>query len=83
MSHKSVRTGIQKPAFSRHILGMRVDCSSYEDAVQQVLNAAETRTPFWLCPACVQTVVEAHRAPSFREVMDTANLVTTDGMPLV
>ncbi len=83
MNHKSVRMGHQKPAISRHILGMRVDCSSYEDAVQQVLNAAETRTPFWLCPACVQTVVEAHRAPSFREVMDTANLVTTDGMPLV
>jgi N-acetylglucosaminyldiphosphoundecaprenol N-acetyl-beta-D-mannosaminyltransferase len=83
MSHNAVPMRYQRPAFSRHILGMRVDCSSYEDAVAQVLNAAETRTPFWLCPASVQTVVEAHRAPSFRDVMDTANLVTTDGMPLV
>ena len=23
------------------------------------------REPFWLCPACVQTILEAHRSPSF------------------
>lgn len=83
MSTESVSLEFRTPPLSRYILGMRVDFSSYEDAVKRVLCAAENRQPFWLCPACVQTVVEAHRAPSFSAVMDTASLVTTDGMPLV
>ena len=45
--------------------------------------AAKDREPFWLCPACVQTVMEAHANATFRSVMKTAGLVTSDGMPLV
>lgn len=83
MSTESASVTLQAPLVSRHILGMRVDFSSYEDAANRVLQAADNQQPFWLCPACVQTVVEAHRAPSFKAVMETASLVTTDGMPLV
>ncbi len=73
----------KEPMLNRHILGMRVDFSSYEDAVARVLRAAEDPRPFWLCPASMQTVMEAHRTPSFQAVMDSASLVTSDGMPLV
>lgn len=83
MSPARISTENREPVLSRYILGMRVDFSSYNDATARVLEAAEKRQAFWLCPACVQTVIEAHRAPSFRAVMDTASLVTTDGMPLV
>jgi N-acetylglucosaminyldiphosphoundecaprenol N-acetyl-beta-D-mannosaminyltransferase len=83
MSTTSVSLELTTPPISRRILGMRVDFSSYEDAAKRVLLAAENRQAFWLCPACVHTVVEAYRALSFRAVMDTATLVTSDGMPLV
>ena len=36
-----------------------------------------------MCPASVPTIIEAHRDDSFRQVMLTADFVTTDGMPLV
>jgi N-acetylglucosaminyldiphosphoundecaprenol N-acetyl-beta-D-mannosaminyltransferase len=83
MSREKKSLEYRTPALSRYILGMRVDFSSYEDAVERVLLAVENGQPFWLCPASMQTVMEAHRAPSFHAVMDTASLVTTDGMPLV
>lgn len=72
-----------RPIVNRKILGMRVDFSSYDDAVERVLRAAEKRQPFWLCPASVHTVIERHHNSMFREVMDSASLVTTDGVPLV
>lgn len=75
--------GSEPDRIQRRIVGMRVDASTYADATAQVIRAARERQAFWLCPACVQTVLEAHRSPSFRRVMDTASLVTTDGMPLV
>ncbi len=62
---------------------MRVDASSYSSATAQVIAAAQRQEAFWLCPAGVHTVIEAHRNPLMARAMETANLVTTDGMPLV
>lgn len=67
----------------RHILGMRVDASSYAHATECVITAARTSQPFWLCPASVPTVMEARRSSTFLRVMASADLVTPDGMPLV
>ncbi len=72
-----------EPKYQRRVVGLRVDASTYADATARVILAARQREAFWLCPACVQTVLEAHRSSSFARVMDTATLVTTDGMPLV
>jgi N-acetylglucosaminyldiphosphoundecaprenol N-acetyl-beta-D-mannosaminyltransferase len=67
----------------QRIIGMRVDVSTYADAVARVISAARERRPFWLCPAGVHTVIESHRNQSMGQAMETASLVTTDGMPLV
>lgn len=67
----------------RRVVGMRVDASSYSDATDLVIRAAQQRDPFWLCPASVHTAIEAHRSLDFARTMETASLVTTDGMPLV
>jgi N-acetylglucosaminyldiphosphoundecaprenol N-acetyl-beta-D-mannosaminyltransferase len=67
----------------RRIIGMRVDASTYADATARVIASAQKPEPFWLCPAGVHTVVEAHRNRLMGRAMDTASLVTTDGMPLV
>jgi len=75
--------GDSERKYQRRIVGLRVDASTYADATARVILAAKQQEAFWLCPACVQTVLEAHRSPSFKRVMDTATLVTTDGMPLV
>ena len=67
----------------RRILGMRVHVSTYADAAARVIIAAQEHQPFWLCPAGVHTAIESHRNKSMGQAMETASLVTTDGMPLV
>lgn len=68
---------------SRHILGMRVDGTTYGDAADRVLAWARMGESRYVCVATVNNVMEAYDDPSFRRTMNEADLVTPDGMPLV
>ncbi len=68
---------------SRDILGMRVDATSYEDAVQRVVRWAASRESRAVAIATVNNVMEARDDPDFLRVMRACDLVTPDGMPLV
>lgn len=67
----------------RRILGVRVDATSYEDATRQVLAWARAGDSRYVCCATVNNVMEARDHPEYAEVMERADLVTADGMPLV
>lgn len=71
------------PTEFREILGVRVDSTTYAAATAQILDWAHTTQSRYVCCACVNTIMEAHDSPEFREVMNRADLVTSDGMPLV
>lgn len=71
------------PSRSRSVLGMRVDVTSYEDAVRRVVDWAREGRSSYVCVANVHMTMEAHESPEFREVVNGAELVTPDGMPLV
>lgn len=68
---------------SRHILGMRVDATSYSEATRTVLEWAKWRQPTYVCIANVHMVMESYDDPAFRKVVNGAGLITPDGMPLV
>jgi N-acetylglucosaminyldiphosphoundecaprenol N-acetyl-beta-D-mannosaminyltransferase len=68
---------------SRHILGMRVDATSYEDATERIARWAKAHDSRSVCVASVNNVMIAQDDPSFLAVMNDADLVTSDGMPLV
>ena len=68
---------------SRSILGMRVDATSYEDATRQIISWARSSQSRYVCVAAVSNVMEAHDDAGFMQVMNQADLVTPDGMPLV
>jgi N-acetylglucosaminyldiphosphoundecaprenol N-acetyl-beta-D-mannosaminyltransferase len=69
---------------SRHILGMRTDATSYADATARVLVwARERNCSSYVCVANVHMVMESYDAADFREVVNNADLVTPDGVPLV
>jgi N-acetylglucosaminyldiphosphoundecaprenol N-acetyl-beta-D-mannosaminyltransferase len=73
----------QSRSQSRHILGVRVDSTTYADATRQILGwSAEARSRY-VCCASVNNIMEAHDSADFRSVMNSADLVTSDGMPLV
>jgi bacterial polymer biosynthesis proteins, WecB/TagA/CpsF family len=65
------------------ILGMRVDPTSYEEATEKVLAWVAAGESRYVCVANVHMVMEAHDDPSFRALVNAADLVTPDGMPLV
>lgn len=62
---------------------MRVDGTSYPDAVARVLAWARHGESRYVCVATTHTVMETHDAGEFRSIVNSADLVTPDGMPLV
>ncbi len=65
------------------IIGLRVDKISYQSAVQRVLDWASRRESRYICVANVHMVMEAYDDTTFRQIVNSADLVTPDGMPLV
>ncbi len=72
-----------KPLESRFIVGMRVDATSYDDASDRIMSWADNRESRTVCAASVNNVMETRESDDFLEVMNRADLVTPDGMPLV
>lgn len=68
---------------SRSILGVRLDPTSYSDASQRVLRWALGRESRYVCLANVHVTMESHDSADYRALVNAADLVTPDGMPLV
>jgi len=68
---------------SRQAVDMRIDGTSYADATGRVMDWARRGESRSICVATVHMVMESHDNPEFREVVNGADLVTPDGMPLV
>ena len=67
----------------RDILNMHVDVTSYADAAGRVLDWAAEGSSRYVCAANVHMVMESHDDPAFQKVVNGADLVTPDGVPLV
>lgn len=68
---------------ARYILGSRVDATSYDDAAERILRWSRSEESRYVCVAAVSTVMIGHDEPAFRDIINGADLVTPDGMPLV
>lgn len=65
------------------ILGVSVHPTSYQEAVTQITSWAKRRESRYVCAANVHMIMEAYDSPSFMQIVNSADLVTPDGMPLV
>jgi len=65
------------------ILETRVHALTYESACQTALRWAAEGASKYICVATVNNVMEAHDSQGFKRVMNEADIVTPDGMPLV
>lgn len=68
---------------SRRVIVMRVDGTSYDDAVHTIFHWARHGESRSVCIANVHMAMECYDRPDFREIVNGADLVTPDGMPLV
>lgn len=67
----------------RHVVGMRVDATSYEDTSHRVVQWARMGRSAYVCVANVHMAMETFDSISFRQTVNGADLVTPDGRPLV
>ena len=67
----------------RYILGQRVDFTSYHDAKKIILNLSKINKASFICASNVHMVMESYDDYNFQNIVNTSNLVTPDGMPLV
>jgi N-acetylglucosaminyldiphosphoundecaprenol N-acetyl-beta-D-mannosaminyltransferase len=68
---------------SREILGMRVDATSYDDAILRISTWAKRGESRYVCIGAVNNVMSAYDDPAYMRQMNGADLTTSDGMPLV
>jgi len=67
---------------ARRLLGVRVDATDYAEAAERILAMAEAGGGM-TCVASVHPVMEAWDDPGFARILNGAELVTPDGVPLV
>jgi N-acetylglucosaminyldiphosphoundecaprenol N-acetyl-beta-D-mannosaminyltransferase len=72
-----------KPFKHIYILGMRVDGTNYKDTTNRVIAWATSGDYRYVCVANVHMAMEAYDSEDFRNIVNKADVVTTDGMPLV
>jgi N-acetylglucosaminyldiphosphoundecaprenol N-acetyl-beta-D-mannosaminyltransferase len=68
---------------SENILGMRLHPTSYRDAAASVFRWAELGLSRYVCAATVHMVMETYDCELYRAKVNSADLITPDGMPLV
>jgi N-acetylglucosaminyldiphosphoundecaprenol N-acetyl-beta-D-mannosaminyltransferase len=65
------------------LLGMQVETTSYDATSNLVMDWAGALESRYICVANVHMLMEAHDSSDFRKIVNDADLVTPDGMPLV
>lgn len=64
-------------------MGSYVEVMGYEETVRRVESWGRKFDSRYVCVCNVHMIMEAHDDPTFRDVVNGADLVTADGVPLV
>ena len=80
-----MNTALASPALpSFRLLGVRVHAVQIPDAVSQMQHWIEERQAcHYVAVTGMHGVMEAQHDPAFKQILNTADLVVSDGMPLV
>ncbi len=65
------------------LLGVKVSATNLGEAAQTIQDWARDRTKTYVCVAPVSTIVEARSNPDYLKIVNAAQMVTPDGMPVV
>jgi N-acetylglucosaminyldiphosphoundecaprenol N-acetyl-beta-D-mannosaminyltransferase len=65
------------------VIGFPIAALPFDDQLNVILQWAKSGLSKIVCIANVHMLIEAHRNPHFAAVLEAADLITPDGMPLV
>ncbi|MCC7380157.1 MAG: WecB/TagA/CpsF family glycosyltransferase [Chitinophagaceae bacterium] len=65
------------------ILGLQVSTGKYQTFIEKIIDLAFSGTSSYVCVANVHMLVEAYRDKRFSEIVNGADIITPDGVPLV
>ena len=71
------------PLQQRYVLGQRLDATDYADATARIVDWANRGESRYVCLSNVHMVMQGWDDPIFRQIINAADLITTDGVPLV
>jgi len=64
------------------ILSINISKGAHSEFVDAILDLGRKKKPSYVCIANAHMLVEAHLSESFQKVVNEADIVTPDGMPL-
>lgn len=66
----------------KRLIAIDISRGTYKEFVSAILSFAKAKTSSYVCVANVHMVMEAYENPHFATIVNNADLVTPDGMPL-
>ena len=66
-----------------NVLGIKVNVTNLPLACQKIERWIKSGTKTYVCVAPVATIVDSQKDPQYRDIVNSAGMVTPDGMPLV
>jgi N-acetylglucosaminyldiphosphoundecaprenol N-acetyl-beta-D-mannosaminyltransferase len=67
----------------KKLYSLFITTGTYKSFIERICKLANDKTSSYVCVANVHMVMEAHRSESFSRIVNDADMVTPDGMPLV
>jgi len=72
----------KKTLIKYNLLGLNISTGPYQAFVDNIALLALSAPSSYVCIANVHMLIEAHKDPAFAAVVNNADIVTPDGMPL-
>ncbi len=66
----------------KRVISIDVSKGKYNDFIEAILQLGRKRQSSYVCVANVHMLVEAHKSSAFQNIVNSADLVTPDGMPI-
>ncbi|MCL4275873.1 MAG: WecB/TagA/CpsF family glycosyltransferase [Anaerolineales bacterium] len=66
-----------------NIIGLKISLTDYSNATGSVMLWSQNDKFHYICAANVHMLMEVHDSPEFAKIVNNADLVVPDGMPLV
>ena len=67
----------------RKVISINISTGKYKDFIKEILFLAKKKESSYICVANVHMTIEAYNDENFKNIVNSADIITPDGMPLV